>query len=263
MLVEKQLQVFLQFMNQNDIVTEGQQRLLTDLGPIYYETDLNHLNHGIVEPFNAFSSLAMSIAALLILFLLVKKDFKDYPFLSFVFAPLIFIGGIGSTLFHAFRTSQFFLLMDWMPIVLLTILLSLFYWYKVNSKWYFVLFMVFGIVLLRMFPMLFFSGSAAINVSYFVSGFVIIIPLFIFMMRTRFINLRYIIYSVAALLLALMLRYTDDFEYLVLPMGTHWLWHIFSGIGAWFLGIYMFKTNNISMEVAQSDQLRLQEIEAE
>jgi hemolysin III len=229
-------------MNRENIIEEGQNRLLTDMGPVYYETDLNHLDHLVVEPFNAFSSLAMSLAAALIWFVLVRKDFRDYPFLSYVFAPLIFIGGIGSTLFHAFRTSQFFLLMDWLPILLLTILLSLYYWYKVLPRWYFIIIMVFVIIFIRMLPMMFFQGSAAINVSYFVSGLVIIIPMAIFMIRTHFVDWKYIALSVVALLLALFFRYTDDFSSLVLPMGTHWLWHIFSGIGAWFLGVYIYRT---------------------
>jgi hypothetical protein len=64
---------------------------------------------------------------------------------------------------------------------------------------------------------------------------------------------------VVALLLALLFRYTDDFEHLALPMGTHWLWHVFSGIGAWFLGVYMYKTNNITQGEWRSERLVLQE----
>jgi hemolysin III len=248
-------------MNVDKIIDERQHRLLTDMGPIYHETDLEHLDHVIVEPFNAFSSLAMAMAALLIWVVLVRKNHPDYPFLSYLFAPLIFIGGIGSTLFHGFRTSQFFLLMDWLPILLLTILLSLHYWYKVFPRWYFIVGMVFAIVFIRMLPMMFFQGSAAINVSYFVSGLVIIIPMIIFMVKTRFLYWRYVALSVVALLMALFFRYTDDFESLVLPMGTHWLWHVFSGIGAWFLGVYMYKTGKLTEEAAEGGELVLQRVD--
>jgi hemolysin III len=248
-------------MNPEKLIDQGQHRLLADMGPIYHETDINHLDHFIVEPFNAFSSLSMSLAAALIWFLLVRRDHRSYPFLSYVMAPLIFIGGVGSTLFHGFRTSQFFLLMDWLPILLLTILLSLFYWYRVYSRWYFVVIMVFAILFVRMLPMMFFNGSAAINVSYFVSGLVIVIPMFIFMLRTQFVYWQYIALSVVALLLALMFRYTDDFEHLILPMGTHWLWHVFSATGAWFLGVYMFKTNRVVQGEWRSERLAFQEID--
>ena len=217
-----------------------QDRLLADLGPIYYETDLNRM---IVEPFNAFSSLTMSLAAILILAFLVRKDFRSYPFLSFVFCPLIFIGGVGSTLYHAFRATPFFLYMDVVPVFLLTILLSLMYWYKIYPKWYFVLIMVFVVILARGIPVQFLKGSTAINVSYLLAGLLIIIPMAVFMVRTNFKDWKYVAFSISALLVALFFRYTDDFESLVLPMGTHWLWHVFSGVGAWFLGGYIYRTS--------------------
>lgn len=238
---------------------EPQDRLLADMGPVYYETETAHAGHLIVEPFNAFSSLAMSLAALMILIILVRKDFRDFPFLSYVFSPLIFIGGIGSTLFHAFRTSQFFLLMDWLPILLLTILLALYYWYKVYPRWYFIVIMVFAILLMRMLPVMFLKGSAAINLSYFISGLVIIVPILLFTARNRFVHWKPLALSVVALLFALFFRYTDDFESLILPMGTHWLWHIFSGIGAWFLGVYIYRTSDFEIDDFKPGRLSLHE----
>lgn len=229
-------------MSSNPIVDEMNNRLLSDMGPVYYETNLDHLDHLIVEPFNAFSSLAMSLSAVLIWVVLLKRNYKKHPFLAYVFTPLIFVGGIGSTLFHASRSSQFFLLMDWMPVLFLTIFLSLFYWYKIYSRWHFIVIMIFVILFARAIPALFIKGSAAINVSYFISGILILIPLVVFMFNNHFQYWKYIAISVLALLISLYFRYTDDFESLILPMGTHWLWHIFSGVGAWFLGLYIYRT---------------------
>ncbi|NOX86393.1 MAG: hypothetical protein GXO86_10600, partial [Chlorobi bacterium] len=214
--------------------------ILPDLGPVYHET---HLNRLIVEPFNAVSSLTMSLAALLIWLLLIRKDYKSYPFLAFVYVPLIFIGGLGSTFYHAFRASSFFLYMDVMPVLLLSILLSLFYWYKIYPNKFFIFIMAVLIILARGLPMIFFKGSAAINISYLLSGMLIIIPLAIFMFRTQFANWQEIAMSIGALLLALFFRYIDDFDYLNLSMGTHWLWHVFSGVGVWFLGVYIYRTS--------------------
>ena len=214
--------------------------ILPDLGPVYHET---HLNRLIVEPFNAVSSLSMSVAALMILVLLIKKDYRTYPFLSYVYVPLIFIGGIGSTIYHAFRASPLFLYMDVLPVLLLSILLSLFYWYKVYSNWFFLFFMAILIVLSRGLPVMFLKGADAINVSYLLSGLLIIMPLTIFMYRNRFVNWQNVLYSVVALLLALVFRYMDDFDNPLLPMGTHWLWHVFSGVGVWFLGVYIYRTS--------------------
>lgn len=215
-------------------------RVLQDLGPVYYETDLDRF---IVEPFNAFSSLSMPIAALLIWLLLIRKDFNSHTFLAFIYTPLIIIGGIGSTFFHAFRASPIFLYLDVIPVFIVTILLSLFYWYKIYPKWYFILLMVFIVIGSRVIPMRFFQGATAINVSYFLSGLLILAPLIIFLFRTEFQHIKFVIFSVLALLLALLFRYTDDFNQMILPMGTHWLWHIFTGIGAWFLGIYIYRSS--------------------
>jgi len=218
--------------------------LLSDHGPIYHETDINRF---IVEPFNAFSSLSMVLVALMIWLFIIRNEIKDYPFLSFIYAPLIFLGGIGSTIFHAFRVSSFFLYMDVIPVFVLTILLSLFYWYKIYNRWYFILLMTILIILSRGLPMLFFRGSVAINVSYFISGLLILVPLAWYLIRTRFKEIKYVIFSLVALLLALYFRYADDSDLLNLPMGTHWLWHIFSGIGAWFLGLYIYKTDKFEV----------------
>ena len=221
-------------------MTRSHDQILPDLGPVYHET---HLNRLIVEPFNAVSSLTMSIAALLIWFLLIRKDYRSHPFLAYVYVPLIFIGGIGSTIYHAFRASPLFLYMDVLPVLLLSILLSLFYWYKVYPNWFFLFFMAVMIVLARGLPVMFLKGADAINVSYLLSGLLIIIPLAVFMYRTRFAGWQNVFYSVTALLLALLFRYIDNFDHLILPMGTHWLWHVFSGIGVWFFGVYIFRTS--------------------
>ncbi len=235
-------------MSRPDIIDESANRLLTDMGPVYYETDLDHLGHTVVEPFNAYSSLAMALTAVLIWIFLLRSNFRSSPFLAYVFAPLLFLGGIGSTLFHAFRSSQFFLMLDWLPILLLTILLSLHYWYKLFPRWLFIVGMTLLIILARGIPAIWLRGSMAINVSYFLSGVLILIPLFIYMYRNRFHQGRYILFSVIALLIALGFRYTDDFDHLILPMGTHWLWHIFSALGAWLLGVYIYKSSRSSKQ---------------
>lgn len=225
-------------LNHSGLMMTNTERLITDLGPVYHETDLSGF---IVEPYNAISSLSMVIAALLIWVILVKKNGRTYPFLAFVYAPLIFVGGIGSTIFHAFRASPFFLYMDVLHVFVLTIMLALYYWHKIYSRWYFIVLMTLLIILSHALPMLFFKGSAAINVSYFVSGLLILIPLAWYLFRTNFRKAKYVLFCLAALLLALFFRYADDLNLLNLPMGTHWFWHVFSGIGAWFLGLYVFK----------------------
>ncbi|MEO1655950.1 MAG: hypothetical protein AAFU64_20580, partial [Bacteroidota bacterium] len=94
--------------------------VLPDGGPIYAETNLQHM---FVEPWNAISSLSFFIPVFYWAGTLIKK-YRSYPFLSFCI-PLMALGGLGSTLYHAFRNSYFLLLLDVMPILLLTLAVSL------------------------------------------------------------------------------------------------------------------------------------------
>ena len=86
----------------------------TDGGPIYVETDLSHF---IAETWNALSSLAILLPAVYWGFKL-PGNIKKYYFIYYCI-PLLFLGGLGSMLFHAFRTSGWLLIMDVFPTVIL------------------------------------------------------------------------------------------------------------------------------------------------
>ncbi len=90
-----------------------------DGGPIYAETDLSVL---FTEPWNALSSLAILLPAVYWAVRL-RGDYRTYSFI-FYCIPLLFLGGLGSTLFHAFRVSKWLLLMDVLPTATLTLSVS-------------------------------------------------------------------------------------------------------------------------------------------
>jgi predicted membrane channel-forming protein YqfA (hemolysin III family) len=216
---------------------------LPDGGPLYFETDLDHL---IVEPWNAFSSLTFLIPVAYLLWRL-RGQYREYAFLIFWAAPLMAIGGIGSTIYHAFRVSRFFLFMDFVPIALLTISVSIYLWLKVLSRWYWVVLVIAASVALRFLAFNYFIGNARINSSYFITGVMIFLPALIFLARTHFFEIRQLMISGVFLALALLFRYTDDFYPPLLPNGTHWLWHIFTSAGAIFLAIYLIKIKNVRL----------------
>lgn len=87
-----------------------------DGGSLYAETNLNHL---FPEPLNAITSCFFLAIAFYWLFKL-WGNFKSHPFLSYCLV-LLFIGGIGGTTYHAFRLWRPFIMMDWLPIMLLCI----------------------------------------------------------------------------------------------------------------------------------------------
>ena len=219
---------------------------LADGGPQYFETNLHRV---IAEPWNAFSSLAFLIPVALFLWKL-KGHYRENIFLIFVCAPLLAIGGIGSTLFHALRSSPFFLMLDVFPIALLTLSLSLWFCYKLIPKWYFLLIFFIFFAGIRSVSFYFMHGQAAINLSYFLSGLMIFVPGLFYLFRTKFLTVRWLILSILLFSIALIFRFTDDFPRQLLPMGVHWLWHISCAAGALFLGKYviLFPGNKPSLK---------------
>jgi hypothetical protein len=208
---------------------------MADGGPVYHETDLSHF---IAEPWNAFSSLVIALPAVYFLWKL-KGNYKLYPFVVYFCAPLLIAGGIGSTLFHAFRAHTFFLVLDIAPIALLTMGLSVWFIYRLLPKWYYVAAIVVLLFLLRGVIFTYFEGSAAINIMYFYTGALIFIPGLLFVRKTNYCCIKLLLLSTLMFAISLFFRFYDDFPEQFMHMGTHWLWHVFSGIGALYLGLYL------------------------
>ena len=210
----------------------------TDGGQVYAETDMSRT---IVEPWNAVSSLFILLPAVYWGFKL-RGRYREYPFITYCL-PLLFLGGLGSTLFHAFRSSRFLLLLDVTPTAILTLSLAIYFWVKVLPSWWWVVPLVALTVSLRMWISISenLQGQEAINAAYAVSGTFLFIPTLILLYNTRLEYSYFIFISLACFVLALIFRKTDNMEQSFLPMGTHFLWHILTGVGAFFLAEYLYK----------------------
>jgi hypothetical protein len=216
---------------------------LPDGGPVYHETDLDQF---IVEPWNALSSLTFLIPVIYLLFRL-RGRYREYPFLMYWAAPLMTIGGLGSAIYHAFRVSKFFLFMDVIPIALLTLSVSIYFWNKILPHWGYIVLIIGGSILIRFLAFGYLEGSPAINLSYFITGLMIFLPAVIFLFKTDFYQIKDLIFSAIFLIAALFFRYADDWETQFFIAGTHWLWHIFTSAGAFSLAVYLIKIKNIKL----------------
>lgn len=206
-----------------------------DGGPIYAETDLNAF---ISEPWNAISSLAIALPAVYWAFQL-KWNYRQYPFLYFLM-PLLFLGGIGSTLFHAFRASKFLLWMDVLPTAVVTLSVGVYFWNKILPyKWQVASVMI-PFVYLRFALGDFVSGQLATNLGYFITGFLIFFPSIFFLTKHQFRHYLPALVSVIFLSLSLIMRRLDHTVAELIPMGSHFLWHIFSGVGAFYLARFLY-----------------------
>ena len=88
-----------------------------DFGPIYAETDLTRFP---VEPWNVASNLIF----LIIIFLFARRtrlNYRRYP-LVVLALPILAVGFTGGTIFHATRSNRLWLMMDYLPIMILCLL---------------------------------------------------------------------------------------------------------------------------------------------
>lgn len=210
-----------------------------DTGPVYRET--TDLSLFIVEPWNAWSSLTFLIPVLIFLYHL-RGRYSQYAFIVWFCCPLLVLGGLGSTFFHAFRASALLLLMDAVPIIILVIGVSIWMWLKVLPKKVYIVWILlifFGLTFLTFFLL---SGQDRISAGYFVRGWMLLLPCYLFLRRTQFKNSAGLFTSILFFALALLFRFADEkIELRFMPWGTHWLWHVSTAFGAYFLGEYLIK----------------------
>jgi len=212
---------------------------MPDGGPIYTETAPDQF---IVEPWNALSSLLYMLPALIWLWQL-RKHYSQYKFIVFA-GILIILGSLGSTLFHAFRASVFFLVMDVLPVAVLTLSLSVYFWHDVLKRWGYVILVIVPLFGVRFLIFNALPDNLAINLSYALTGIMVTLPLFILLFQKKLVKTDFVLYTVISFGLALLFREMDSWEFQLLPMGTHFLWHAFSGIGTWFILGFLYHYKN-------------------
>jgi hypothetical protein len=222
---------------------------LSDGGPFYTETNLRHF---IVEPWNAFSSLTFLIPAIYWLWK-IRKNLRNYGFIAYCI-PLLVLGGLGSTFFHAFRSSEILLWMDVLPILILTLSVSTYFWHKVYDNWIVTIVTMIlsflGRRLILTVPGI--PVHTAINISYAIGGVTIFLPVLLILIKTTFKKFGVVFLSVICFITSLIFREIDARSIHALPMGTHFLWHVFSAVGAFFLASYLYFINDFDIHKLSS-----------
>mgnify|MGYP000126682161 FL=1 len=209
---------------------------ITDGGPWYAETHVTDAL--IVEPWNAISSLAIAAPAVYFLWK-IRKQPKDYSFLLAAI-PFLFLNGLGSTLFHGVRTSRWLLYMDFIPAMILTLLITIYFWSKVLPKKWMSFVLVVPVFLMRFTALNLIGGQSGLNVSYAISGLAFLVPIFLILRKNNWEKTYSIVLGSVCFVLAIYFRQADHYYTSIIPIGTHFLWHIFSGIGAYFLANYLY-----------------------
>ena len=220
---------------------------LPDWGPAYTETPANPYAPDaplIAEPWNTVTAAFFVVIALAWAWRL-RGRYRDYPFLTACF-PILLAGGIGGTLFHGTRVSPVYFLLDVVPISLLGIAGSLFIAYRLWGRWMWALYLP-GIAAFYFLINLLFlrvvgpTGSTLrINLSYASLAVVILAPIVIALVRTRFRHGGWIVAGVVSFGVAWTFRLIDRDVGPTLPMGSHWLWHTFGSIATTMMIQYFY-----------------------
>ncbi|GAB4305123.1 MAG: hypothetical protein Kow0068_26490 [Marinilabiliales bacterium] len=209
-----------------------------DGGPVYAETNLDRF---IVEPWNTITALLFLIVAIF-WFLKIRKEIKSHRFL-FAMNILLTIGGIGGSIYHAFRMSRVFILMDWMPIMFIMFALSFYFFIRSTGKWWPPIILFLGVMTINGLSFSYFKRNMAnmnlaISISYTLMGIAAIVPLIFNLIKTKMYKAGYFFITLISLLIAIISRSMD--EYINISIGTHFLWHIFGAVGTFFIFYYLY-----------------------
>jgi hemolysin III len=153
----------------------------SDGGPVYVETDFARF---IVEPWNAASALLfVAIAAWWALRL--RGCLRRHTLLA-VCLPILLVGGIGGTVYHAFRASPAWLVMDWLPIVILCFTVAVYLWQRLLRRWCWVLLIVPLVFAGLRVSFAFIPVRAAINLSYGAMAAFVLVPALLVLRKAAF-----------------------------------------------------------------------------
>jgi hypothetical protein len=149
--------------------------------------------------------------------------------------PILLAGGIGGTLYHATRISRIYFLLDVIPISVLglagAVFMAIRYWG--GRGWWFVpAVALFYLTVNRLFFMAIMpaNNQLAINLSYASLAVVVLIPIGLVLLRSRFRYGGWVVAGVISFAIAWFFRLFDRDIASELTMGSHWLWHTFGAI---------------------------------
>lgn len=202
---------------------------------IYTETNLNH---SFPEPLNTITSCFFFLLALYWIFRL-KGFSKSYIFLS-IASWILLIGSIGGTLYHGLRRYPVFIMMDWLPISILCLLASVYFWIKFSGKWFIgVIALVIFISIEVQIRKLMHGSNLQLGISsnYAAMVLMVLLPLVLLLFKTKGHNWQYIAAALLSFAIALFFRIADSWT--LLAVGTHFLWHTFGVIATALMFVFL------------------------
>ena len=209
---------------------------LADGGPIYTETNLEHW---VAEPFNALTALPFLFLAVY-WFWRLRGRYREFPFLT-ANLLLLAVGGVGGTVYHAFRGSSVFFLMDVLPIGIIALALAVFFWFAVLPQRWMLLPVVLPFFLFHRYVARYFPPIFPTRVFYAVLAVLVIVPLFLALRADQYRDGHLVGGTIGLFAVGLFFRSFDPYAGPYLAIGTHFLWHTFSVVAVSMLSLYVMR----------------------
>jgi hypothetical protein len=232
---------------------------MPDYGPRYTETPPDPYAPNapfIAEPWNAITA-SFFIVIVAVWAWRLRGRYRDYPFLCCCM-PILLAGGIGGTLYHATRVSMVYFLLDVVPISLLglagAVFMAIRYWGR--RGWWFL--PAVGVFYAAVNRLLFvaihpINNTLRINLSYASLAIMVLIPIGLVLLRTRFRYAGWVVAGVISFAIAWFFRLVDRDSGSYLPMGSHWLWHTFGAITTALIIEYFYLVEGERKQVAMKE----------
>ncbi len=213
-----------------------------DRGPIYLETVMGRFP---VEPWNTFSNLLFLALIIYWAWRLAREGVGPHRFIAGAL-PVLFLGWIGGTVYHATRSANIWLFLDFGPIALLVAAAAIFFWRRVGVTWWLVPVLVFGPFALVMgtISALDLPDASRPYLGYPTLALSLLLPVLWNLRQEAMADIGLVVGALAVFALAVTCR-TLDGRALVetLPMGTHWLWHSFGAGAVQLLILYIWRSD--------------------
>ncbi|MDH3233782.1 MAG: ceramidase domain-containing protein [Alphaproteobacteria bacterium] len=195
--------------------------------PVYCETALNPLATFPAEPVNTITSFVPAILGVLALVYLIRNQHKN-P-VAYTLAVLTILTGLGSVAWHSMRT-ELTLLIDWLPGAIYFLVFACFWSYYAAGRYLSV-----GLGL-ALFVLVFFIPFPVVQQYRLIilAALVLIAAGLVFATwYRRRAAFGWALGMVGAAVVAVTLRTLDLNVCDIIPVGTHFFWHIFLGIAAY------------------------------
>ncbi len=223
---------------------------MPDSGPRYKETPADPYAPdaaSIAEPWNTATAFLFVILVGYWVWRL-RGRFREHVFLT-ACLPILFTGAVGGTLYHATRTSQLFFLLDVIPISILGLLAAVYLIVRLTVSVGVVrtgipaigLIIFYLFVNTVLFRLLYFPNpNLRVNLSYASLALLLLCPLLVVLVRTGFRHANWVWGALCSFSIAWFCRLVDNQPLGDLPMGTHWLWHIFGAVTTFAIMEYFY-----------------------